>query len=70
MDLQQQFESPCIRQCTLDGDDICVGCFRHIDEICGWSDMDVATKKKVLRHCEERRKLAPIWKYEQLASKN
>ena len=28
--------SPCVRKCTLDDDDICVGCFRHIDEICAW----------------------------------
>ncbi|WP_427983036.1 DUF1289 domain-containing protein [Agarivorans sp.] len=70
MDLQQQLESPCIRQCTLDGDDICVGCFRHIDEICGWSSMDVAAKRKVLQHCEQRRKLAPVWKFATLTHKN
>ena len=26
-------DSPCIGTCTLDEDDICIGCNRHIDEI-------------------------------------
>ena len=26
-------DSPCIGTCTLDEDDICIGCHRHIDEI-------------------------------------
>ena len=34
-------ESPCIRHCTLDDADICLGCGRTLDEICaivtmGW----------------------------------
>ena len=28
-----QADSPCIGTCTLDENDICIGCNRHIDEI-------------------------------------
>ena len=28
-----QEDSPCIGTCTLDEDDVCVGCWRHIDDI-------------------------------------
>jgi predicted Fe-S protein YdhL (DUF1289 family) len=29
--------SPCIRLCTLDDQDVCLGCFRSMAEICAWS---------------------------------
>ncbi|MBU1392741.1 MAG: DUF1289 domain-containing protein [Gammaproteobacteria bacterium] len=35
--------NPCIRNCCLDQQDICLGCFRHLDEILAWramSDME------------------------------
>lgn len=39
--------SPCRRQCTLDGHDVCVGCGRTISEICGWSALDEAGRVRV-----------------------
>ena len=47
--------SPCIRQCTLDASDICVGCFRHIDEIVGWQKRSEESKKVILINCEKRK---------------
>ena len=32
--------SPCIARCGLNADDYCMGCFRHIDEIVTWSQMN------------------------------
>lgn len=29
--------SPCVSICTLDDDDVCVGCGRSLDEITQWS---------------------------------
>ncbi len=29
--------SPCVSICTLDDDDVCVGCSRTLDEITHWS---------------------------------
>ncbi|MDO6684315.1 MULTISPECIES: DUF1289 domain-containing protein [unclassified Agarivorans] len=66
MDLQEQIESPCIRQCTLDGDDVCVGCFRRLDEICAWTGVNNEAKKAILKRCEQRRKDAPKWHIESL----
>lgn len=31
--------SPCVRLCTLDEHDVCVGCGRTIDDITAWSKM-------------------------------
>ncbi len=35
-----QVASPCVRLCCLDNSDICVGCFRSLDEIKAWSQAD------------------------------
>ena len=33
-------ESPCVGQCCLDDKDMCVGCFRMMDEILSWGQVD------------------------------
>jgi len=33
------FPSPCVRLCTLNDDDVCVGCGRTLDDIRRWSSM-------------------------------
>jgi predicted Fe-S protein YdhL (DUF1289 family) len=48
-------ESPCIDLCTLDDDDICVGCFRSIDEICAWSGASEDQRRSILQAAEDRR---------------
>jgi len=47
--------SPCVRNCCLNEDDICLGCFRAIDEICQWSQLDGQSRLGILRRAEERR---------------
>lgn len=48
--------SPCVRLCCLDDtNDICVGCFRHLDEITGWSAADAAERERILARSAERR---------------
>ena len=39
-------ESPCVRNCCLDENDICLGCHRSISEICGWSAATEEKKEK------------------------
>ena len=46
--------SPCVRNCCLNQQDVCLGCFRHIDEIMAWSKLDTSAKKNVLNLCEQR----------------
>ncbi|MFL0801712.1 MAG: DUF1289 domain-containing protein [Agarilytica sp.] len=49
--------SPCVRNCCLDENDICLGCHRSISEICTWSQLDEQGRKKVLRHAEVRKEV-------------
>ncbi|MEJ2212786.1 MAG: DUF1289 domain-containing protein [Gammaproteobacteria bacterium] len=53
---QKQIASPCIRNCCLDDDDICLGCFRSIDEITGWSSAGVNGQLEIIKRCKERNK--------------
>jgi hypothetical protein len=53
---QGPVESPCIRLCTLDDDDICVGCFRSMAEICAWGDAANKERRQILAAAELRRK--------------
>jgi predicted Fe-S protein YdhL (DUF1289 family) len=39
--------SPCIRQCTLDERDLCVGCGRTLGEILDWSAAPAARKIEI-----------------------
>ncbi|WP_196139831.1 DUF1289 domain-containing protein [Aliikangiella sp. G2MR2-5] len=48
-------QSPCISQCCLNEDDICVGCFRHIDEITGWHGATNEERKKIIQTCKLRK---------------
>ena len=49
-------ESPCIRNCCLDSNDICVGCYRSLDEILAWSQSNGAQRVNILSACEKRRR--------------
>ncbi len=49
-------ESPCIKLCTLNDEDVCVGCYRNIDEICAWSTASPQQRRAILEASEQRRK--------------
>ncbi|BDX06137.1 DUF1289 domain-containing protein [Planctobacterium marinum] len=55
--LIKSVDSPCIRQCCLDEQDICVGCKRSIQEILDWSQANPERKQKILENCRNRAKL-------------
>jgi predicted Fe-S protein YdhL (DUF1289 family) len=46
--------SPCVRNCCLDGDDVCMGCNRTLREICDWHTASAAEKIEVLTRCRAR----------------
>lgn len=48
-------KSPCIQVCKYE-DDICVGCYRTMNEITGWLFMTDEQKTKSLEEAEIRRK--------------
>ena len=49
-------ESPCIRSCTLDAaGQLCIGCFRTLDEIMAWTQLSEAERASVLARLPARR---------------
>jgi predicted Fe-S protein YdhL (DUF1289 family) len=46
--------SPCLDICSLDDNDICIGCARHGNEISQWGDYSNSQKQAVLQRCKER----------------
>lgn len=47
-------ESPCVRNCCLDEQDICLGCFRSLREICEWSNADDERRQAILASAQDR----------------
>ena len=41
-------ESPCIQVCTLDGNGICLGCYRTADEIRDWISSNDEERERIL----------------------
>ncbi|WP_328285401.1 DUF1289 domain-containing protein [Vibrio orientalis] len=44
-----------MRNCCLDGNDVCLGCFRTLEEILNWSHSSNVEKQAILAKCKERR---------------
>ena len=53
---QEEVPSPCVRNCCLNNDDICLGCFRSLGEIIGWSQADGSGRLKILKDAEQRKR--------------
>ena len=52
---QNEIQSPCIGVCSVDDSTgMCLGCYRTIDEIKGWWDMNPKDQKNLLIALEER----------------
>jgi uncharacterized protein len=51
---QECIYSPCIRKCCLDNDDICLGCFRALNEIIVWTQLDEKTRLQLLEKAKIR----------------
>ena len=51
--------SPCIKNCCLDTHDVCIGCFRQLDEIMLWGKSDTSNEQKqqILTNSNERKQL-------------
>jgi len=47
--------SPCIQVCTLDDNQVCIGCGRTVDEIIDWTRMTAVQKWAVLTLSAQRR---------------
>jgi predicted Fe-S protein YdhL (DUF1289 family) len=48
-------ESPCIRKCSLNEDDTCLGCFRSLEEILQWGGANNQERIIILQNARQRR---------------
>jgi predicted Fe-S protein YdhL (DUF1289 family) len=46
--------SPCVRNCCLDDDNVCMGCGRTLQEIVAWGTASDADKTTILVRSRER----------------
>jgi predicted Fe-S protein YdhL (DUF1289 family) len=57
----RSIKTPCVQVCAIDGDSgLCLGCFRTLAEIAGWSRLTEAEREHVMATAPSRRKsIAP-----------
>ncbi len=51
---QSPVDSPCVRNCCLDGADICMGCGRHLEEILQWHRASEHEREIILKRASVR----------------
>ena len=54
--MSQKALSPCVRNCCLDQDDVCLGCARTLDEILRWSKLSNPERRLIMNELEARRR--------------
>jgi predicted Fe-S protein YdhL (DUF1289 family) len=47
--------SPCISLCRLDEQKVCLGCFRHVEDIREWRSADDQRRREICQSAEQRR---------------
>lgn len=51
----QPVATPCIKVCMVDGESgLCLGCYRTLSEIAGWSRLDAETRTSIMSELPER----------------
>jgi uncharacterized protein len=54
-ELNEEVQSPCISVCMIDdASGLCQGCFRKLEEIQGWWDLDNAQKRTIVKEACQR----------------
>ncbi|MGH8105824.1 MAG: DUF1289 domain-containing protein [Arenimonas sp.] len=51
---QSTIPSPCVRNCCLDENDVCMGCGRHIDEILAWQGSSDTEREAIIAIANKR----------------
>ncbi len=54
-DIDSSAQSPCVRNCCLDDDFTCLGCFRSLEEIKEWSVVDNHRRRIILENAQRRK---------------
>ncbi|NOX48479.1 MAG: DUF1289 domain-containing protein [Chlorobi bacterium] len=53
--MAQKIKNPCIQVCKYDDDQVCIGCYRTMEETRDWIDYSEKEKAEVLKKVEKRR---------------
>jgi len=51
----RKIDTPCIRRCCLDEHDVCLGCFRTLDDIKGWTSSLNIERRAILARAADRK---------------
>jgi len=54
-DATQPVKSPCIEVCSLNNEDVCIGCYRTANEIIEWFSAPDERKREILLSVNQRR---------------
>ena len=57
-DIESAVQSPCVGNCCLDDDLICLGCFRSLEEVKEWSVVDDFRRRIILQNAKQRQEAA------------
>lgn len=49
-----EVQSPCVSNCCLDGDDVCLGCYRTLTDILVWSRSTNFQRNEIVMAAKER----------------
>ncbi|MFA5677022.1 MAG: DUF1289 domain-containing protein [Pseudomonas sp.] len=61
MNTEPPVASPCVHICSLDDNDICIGCQRSGAEITDWGRASNERRREILRLCESRARASGAW---------
>jgi len=59
-DTESSAQSPCRRNCCLDDDLNCLGCFRSLEEIKEWGMADEQRRRIILRNARARQEVRRV----------
>lgn len=54
--LMININKPCIKKCSLNEEDVCLGCFRTFDDMIIWNKANQEEKTKMIKIAEQRKK--------------
>lgn len=47
---RDEIESPCVKVCVIHEESgLCLGCYRSLDEIAGWSQLGAETRRSIMQ---------------------
>jgi uncharacterized protein len=52
----ENIQSPCVRNCCLNDNDVCLGCFRTMSEIIAWGQSTNEERQVILTSSKRRAK--------------